>query len=63
MSKMMVVENLSQKNKIYQNMFKMLKCVAEGTMNEYGQGNVMYIVCENKDGQQRTVGMCKLKTC
>ena len=43
-------------------MWAMLKEVAEGTMAKEGEGSVMYIVCE-REGKQRTVGMCKLKTC
>lgn len=31
-------------------------------MEEYGEGSVLYIVEELKDGKQRMVGMCKLKT-
>ena len=40
----------------------MLKEVAEGTMEGYGEGSVMYIVSEINKNQQ-TIGMCKLKTC
>ena len=32
-------------------------------MNECGEGSVLYIVAENTDGVQTTIGMCKLKTC
>ena len=43
-------------------MYKMLKEVAEGTMEQYGEGSVMYIVSQLHQKQQ-TIGMCKLKTC
>lgn len=32
MSKMVIIENLKQKNEVYESMYKMLKDVAEGTM-------------------------------
>lgn len=54
--------NLSDKNTIYSSMYDMLKEVAEGRMESEGEGSVMYIVCE-REGGERTVGMCKLKTC
>lgn len=44
-------------------MYKMLKKVAEGSMSESGEGSVLYIVGEDGFGQQKTIGMCKLKTC
>lgn len=44
-------------------MYNMLKKVAEGTMEEFGEGSVLYIVGEDSQGKQRTLGMCKLKTC
>lgn len=43
-------------------MWYILKEVAEGTMAKEGEGSVMYIVAE-KGGKQKTIGMCKLKTC
>ena len=42
-------------------MWEFLKEVGEGTMEKEGEGSVMYIVAE-RDGNQRTIGMCKLKT-
>jgi hypothetical protein len=55
-------KGLTDKNTIYASMYDMLKEVAEGTMEKEGEGSVMYIVCE-RAGLQRTIGMCKLKTC
>ena len=54
-------KNLQDKNTIFANMWEMLREVAEGTMAKEGEGAVLYIVSE-RDGHQRTVGMCKLKT-
>jgi hypothetical protein len=53
---------LGDKNKIYSSMWEMLREVGEGKMAIEGEGSVMYIVSE-RNGKQRTVGMCKLKTC
>lgn len=36
MSRMEKVENLGNKHEVYENMYRMLKNVAEGTMNECG---------------------------
>lgn len=44
-------------------MYKMLKKIAEGTMDQCGEGSVLYIVAEDFKGSQKTIGMCKLKTC
>lgn len=54
-------KNLTDKNTVYENMYKMLKSVAEGTMDENGEGSVLYIVSE-RNNHQKTVAMCKLKT-
>ena len=37
-------KNLADKNTVYENMYKMLKSVAEGNMDENGEGSVLYIV-------------------
>jgi hypothetical protein len=42
-------------------MYNLLKEVAEGTMERYGEGSVLYIVSE-KNEIQKTISMCKLKT-
>lgn len=55
-------KNLTDKNSIFASMHEMLREVAEGTMEREGEGSVMYVVCE-REGRQRTVAMCKLKTC
>lgn len=62
MSRMKAAENLKEKNEVYMKMYEMLKEVGQGQMSEYGEGSVMYMVSEGANGQ-RTVGMCKLKTC
>ena len=50
MSKMKKIDGLKNKNEVYENMYKMLKEVGEGTMDEYGEGSVMYIVSESTEG-------------
>ena len=46
MSKMSYVEGLKEKNKVYENMYNMLKQTAEGPMDVFGEGSVMYMVVE-----------------
>ena len=36
--------------------------MAEGTIAKQGEGSVMYVVAQ-RGQKQRTVAMCKLKTC
>lgn len=55
-------KGLVDKNKIFLNMWEMLRETAEGTMDKEGEGSVMYIVSE-RGQKSRTIGMCKLKTC
>jgi hypothetical protein len=62
MSRCKEKKGLVNKNSILGHMWEMLRAVAEGTMAKEGEGSVMYIVCE-REGKERTVGMCKLKTC
>lgn len=62
MSRCKEKKGLVNKNSILAEMWELLRSVAEGTMAEEGEGSVMYIVCE-RDGRERTVAMCKLKTC
>lgn len=38
------IEGLVDKNKIYSSMYKLLKKIAEGSMEECGEGSVLYIV-------------------
>jgi hypothetical protein len=46
MSKIKEVRNLKDKNTVYQNIYELLRETAEGTMNEYGEGSVLYVVEE-----------------
>lgn len=62
MSRCKAKRGLKDKNSIMATMWEMLKEIAEGTMAEEGEGSVMYIICQ-REGRERTVGMCKLKTC
>ncbi len=62
MSRIREKGDLLNKNDILANMWSMLKEVGEGTMAKEGEGSVLYIVCE-REGVQKTIGMCKLKTC
>jgi hypothetical protein len=61
MSEYKEIKNLSDKNSVYESMYNLLKEVAEGTMERYGEGSVLYIVAE-KNEVQKTISMCKLKT-